>query len=479
VELDAMLFCTFQFVVFFAIVFAAYWTLPWDKARVWLLLAASFYFYARWNRWLAVLVCGTTVLDYLIARGLESATASGRRRLLLFVSLGMNVGLLCYFKYANFFLRSLEDALHAAGATASLPVLRVILPVGISFYTFEAISYTVDVYRRRISAERNLAHFLLFILFFPHLVAGPVVRARDFLPQSGRRKRWSWPRLHLGMRLFVMGLFKKLAIADHMAQYADPVFANPGAYGTQALWSAAFAYALQVYCDFSGYTDMALGAAHALGYKLTRNFDRPYLSANIAEFWRRWHISLSTWLRDYLFFPLGGSRGGQWRTARNLIITMTLGGLWHGASWPFVVFGFIHGSWLSAHRLFRQWCEARPRLDAMLQSTAGTALRIAGTFTAFTCTLVVFRSQTLWAGGTMLGSMFTGHAGLGRPLAIQGLLATALAVALGHTLGGRQWWRDLAVRLPAPVRGFGYAAAVCLALLLTPGIDKAFIYFQF
>ncbi|HZY90651.1 MAG TPA: MBOAT family O-acyltransferase, partial [Gemmataceae bacterium] len=276
-----MLFCSRQFLVFFAAVFALYWALPWRQARVWLLLAASFYFYAKWNEWLALIVCASTLLDYLLARGIEASASARARKLLLALSLVANLGLLCYFKYANFFLGSLEQALHAAGASASLPVLRVILPVGISFYTFEAINYTVDVYRGRARAERSLPNFLLFILFFPHLVAGPIVRARDFLPQITRPKRWDWARAQLGAQFFLLGLLKKLAVADRMALLADPVFEHPHAYGSTAVWLAVLGYALQIYCDFSGYSDMAIGCAHLLGYKLARNFDLPYLSANV------------------------------------------------------------------------------------------------------------------------------------------------------------------------------------------------------
>src|SRR5262249_10708244 len=199
----------------------------------------------------------------------------------------------------------------AAGVPTWFRTLDVLLPVGISFYTFEAINYMVDVYRRRIPAERNLGDFMLFILFFPHLVAGPIVRAKDFLPQIKRPKRWDWPRMHLGMGYVLMGLVKKMAIADHMAEYVDPVFADPSAFRASAIVFAIVAYAVQIYCDFSGYTDIAIGLAHMLGYKLARNFNMPYLAVNIADFWRRWHISLSTWLRDYLFIPLGGSRGGR------------------------------------------------------------------------------------------------------------------------------------------------------------------------
>src|SRR5262245_30240249 len=297
-----------------------------DRARVWLLLLASFYFYSTWNHWLALLICVTTFMDYVVARGLAATEAPRLRKLMLGLSLVVNLGVLVYFKYANFFLHSLEEALRAAGAESSMPVLRVLLPIGISFYTFEAINYTIDVYRRRVPAERNLANFMLFITFFPHLVAGPIVRARDFLPQTHRRKRWDWPRMQLGVQFFLMGLFKKLAIADRMAIFADEVFQNPDQFNTGACWLAVLAFALRIYCDFSGYTDMALGTAYMLGYKLAQNFNMPYLSANVSEFWRRWHISLSSWLRDYLFIPLGGSRGSKWQIYRNLMITMTLGG---------------------------------------------------------------------------------------------------------------------------------------------------------
>src|SRR6266446_931632 len=363
-----MLFCSEKFLVFFTIVFISYWALPWPRARVWLLLGASFYFYASWNKWLALIICVSTAMDYFIARGMEAWESTRGRRLLLVISLVANLGLLVYFKYANFFLHSLQEALTAAGAQASLPVLSVMLPIGISFYTFEAINYTVDVYRRRVPAERNLLNFMVFILFFPHLVAGPIVRARDFLPQLRRPKHWDWARMQLGAQYFMMGLFKKLAIADRMALFADPVFADPTVYSRGAVWAASLAYALQIYCDFSGYTDMALGAAHMLGYKLAQNFNMPYLATNVAEFWHRWHISLSTWLRDYLFIPLGGSRGTNAQTNRNLMITMALGGLWHGASWNFVIWGVVQGLMLVTHRVFRDWCEKRATLCRVLGS---------------------------------------------------------------------------------------------------------------
>jgi len=474
-----MLFCSPPFLLFFLGVFCLYWALPWHSVRVWLLLAASFAFYASWNVWLAALIVVTTALDYVIARILEAAHSPPRRQLVLGLSLTVNLGLLVYFKYANFFLQSLHDALLAAGCGLSFPVLSVILPIGISFYTFEAISYTVDVYRRRIPAERNLAHFMLFILFFPHLIAGPIVRGRDFLPQIRRRKHWSWGRMNLGIQLFLLGLVKKVVIADRLQDLVAAVFTDASPYSTSALWMATLAWALQVYCDFSGYSDMALGCAHLLGYKLAKNFDLPYLAANIAAFWRRWHISLSSWLRDYLFFPLGGSRGTAWQTGRNLLIVMTLGGLWHGASWPYVVFGILQGLMLIVHRRFRGFCEDWPALAGLLQTPAGTALRVAVTFVCFCCTLVVFRAPTLGAGLSMLQAMMIPTGGLGIPFPQGQLWAAVAMVAVGHALGQGGLWKRLAVRLPPPVIGFGQAAIITLALLVAPGSGKAFVYFQF
>ncbi|HEX7450317.1 MAG TPA: MBOAT family protein [Pirellulales bacterium] len=474
-----MLFCSERFLLFFTIVFAAYWALRWHTARIYLLLAASFYFYASWNSWLALIIGVSTTIDYLVARGMDATDHPGRRKLLLSITVVANLSLLCYFKYANFFLHSLEEALRAAGSTASLPVLSVMLPIGISFYTFEAINYAVDVYRRHVPAERNLAHFMLFITFFPHLVAGPIVRARDFLPQIRQRKHWDWARMQLGAQFFLMGLFKKLAIADRMAMFADPVFANPEQYRTSAVWLAVLAYALQIYCDFSGYTDMALGTAHMLGFKLARNFNMPYAAANVSEFWHRWHISLSSWLRDYLFIPLGGSRGTAWQTNRNLLITMTLGGLWHGASWTFVAWGVLHGLLLVGHRYFRDFCRTRPALERALASPPGTAGRIALTFFTVCMAWVFFRATTFTAAATVFGHLFAAHQGLALPMHKESLLVLAGVVLGCHLVGMAGLWPKWSVRVPAPLLGMSYALLLTVTLVLAPDAGKAFIYFQF
>jgi alginate O-acetyltransferase complex protein AlgI len=475
-----MLFCSQAFLYFFAALLLIYWLLPWRTARIALLLAASFYFYAVWNAWLALLVGATAVMDYLLALGMERSTSPRRRKMLLMVSLGVNLGVLGYFKYANFFLLSLDETLIALGVPIWFGTLRVILPIGISFYTFEAINYTVDVYRRRVPAERNLAHFLLFILFFPHLVAGPIVRARDFLPQIKRRKRFSWPRMHLGAQFFFLGLLKKLAIADRMALYVDPVFADPHAYSAATLWLATAAYALQIYCDFSGYTDMAIGTAHMLGYKLAQNFNIPYVSLNVSEFWRRWHISLSSWLRDYLFIPLGGSRGGSWRTARNLLVTMTLGGLWHGASWNFVLWGVLHGLLLIVHKVFQGFCQGWPLLERVLQSRPGMLLRLALTLFSVCIGWIFFRATTLATAAVFLQRMasISMQPAMG-PLPSKDIYSTLTVVIICHVVRRFDLWPKWQVRLPTSVLGFSYAAAVTAALLLAPSGNKPFIYFQF
>jgi alginate O-acetyltransferase complex protein AlgI len=473
-----MQFCSQKFFLFFLVLFGLYWMLPWRRLRVLLLLAASFYFYASWNKWLALLICVSTLLDYLLALAIERSTAPWLRKQLLCVSLFANLGLLCYFKYANFFLLSLNDALKVAGMSAFFRPLNVLLPVGISFYTFEAINYIVDVYRRRIRAERNLGDFMLFILFFPHLIAGPIVRARDFLPQIKRPKRWSWARMYLGTGYFLMGLVKKLAIADRMAEYVDPVFADPSTYRGSAIVFAVIAYSIQIYCDFSGYSDMALGTAHMLGYKLSRNFNMPYLAVNISDFWHRWHISLSSWLRDYLFIPLGGSRGKRWQTARNLLITMTLGGLWHGASWTFVFWGVLHGSLLVVHRAFRDFSKDRPRLEAGLKSVPGTLSRMLLTFTCVAVGWVFFRATTFGTAFTLLHRVLVWHNGQGTPIPFLNLRWTLLFLCTCHAIAYWVPWRKL-WRVPAPIQGFVYAAALVLAQVLAPDTGKVFIYFQF
>ena len=309
-----MLFHSYPFFVLFAVTFLVYWTLQSHRIRMIWLLGASIAFYARWNPWLVSLVLFTAAVDYKVAHLIEGAKTPRRRRAFLIAGVAVPLGILAYFKYTNFLLDIAWTSLDWFGLQSDHPAISIILPLGISFYTFETISYVVDVYRGRVRAERNIIDYALFLMFFPHLIAGPIVRPGYFLPQTRRLKRFDWSRTYLGARLFVLGLVKKAVIADQMALVVDPIFAHPAAYSTSANWAAVICYSIQIYCDFSGYSDMAIGTAHALGFKLPRNFNMPYFASSPAEFWRRWHISLSTWLRDYLYIPLGGNRGGRAET---------------------------------------------------------------------------------------------------------------------------------------------------------------------
>jgi len=474
-----MLFCSSDFVIFFSLVFALYWALPWKQARIGLLLVASFLFYARWNVTLAGIVVLSSTLDFYLGLGLETTRRPGLRRLLLLCSIVANLGLLCYFKYANFFLHSLQEVLNQLGISTAFPALQMIIPIGISFYTFEAINYTVDVYRGKVKAERNLAHFMLFILFFPHLVAGPIVRARDFLHQINRKKRWNWLRVAVACRYILLGVVKKLVIADRLAILADAVFANPAGFRVEGVWIGVVAYALQIYCDFSGYSDMALGTAHLLGYRLAENFNMPYLSRNIAEFWRRWHISLSSWLRDYLFIPLGGSRGSGWQTCRNLLLTMTLGGLWHGSSWNFVLWGGLHGLLLVLHRLVRVIADRGLFLSRLLQSSALTSLGVVLTFLCVCLGWVFFRAQTFGDAMLVFKHLLLAGGTQALPLPRFAFWFAVVLVAIGHLLGTLGVQKFLPGRIAAPIVGVAYAFGLSLALLLAPPTGKTFIYFQF
>jgi alginate O-acetyltransferase complex protein AlgI len=469
-----MLFHTTKFLAFFVIVFSVYWGLRHHRARMAWLLLASCAFYMSWNPLLITLILFSASVDYVVALQLEKVHALRWRRLLLILSIGANLGLLAFFKYVNFFLDTTFSALSLFGWESSKPSLfeNVILPLGISFYTFETISYIVDVYQGRIKAVRNLLDYALYIMFFPHLVAGPIVRPRDFLPQIRQRKRFNWDRFQLGVQYFLVGLFKKAVIADHLARLVDPVFADPAAYGSSAVWLAVLAYAVQIYCDFSGYSDMAIGVAHTFGFKLPFNFNMPYLAANITDFWRRWHISLSSWLRDYLYVPLGGNRHGRWATYRNLLLTMLLGGLWHGANWTFVAWGLYHGALLALHR-------AIP-LPRWLSSVFFRPVCIAFTFLSVCVGWVFFRAQTFTDAALILKRMFLPVLGqnLESPLVMVGL-ACFLAIVLGHLIGRFVNLKKVERWLPAPALGFGLACFLLLAQVMFPEDGKAFIYFQF
>lgn len=397
-----------------------------------ILMVASCVFYAAWDYRYLALLGGVSLVDYWTANQIHATEVPRARRSWLLVSLISNLGILGYFKYCDFFIDNLNGLL--GGHATQIPHLNALLPAGISFYTFKTMSYTIDVYRRELRPEGHLLDYATFVTFFPELIAGPIVRASVFLPQMGRDIRPTARRLGVGASIFLVGLTKKLLIADVLAKVADPMFATPTLYSGISLWIGLVAYTFQIYCDFSGYSDMAIGVAKMFGFDLPRNFALPYLSGNVSEFWRRWHITLSSWLRDYLYIPLGGNRQGAARTHLNLFLTMLLGGLWHGASWNFVLWGALHGGALAVHRVYRGVVgpgRVMPYLVAAPLTFAFVALCwVPFRCTSFSMTLTMFtRLFSLDPGGTTW---------------LPTLLLPAMALALvGHAFG-RVFERDAA-----------------------------------
>jgi alginate O-acetyltransferase complex protein AlgI len=354
-----MLFNSPEFFLFLAIILLLYYVLN-RRFQNYMLLVASYLFYGLWDYRFLSLILISTIVDYFSSLSIYKTESPARKKFFLFLSMAVNLGFLGFFKYFNFFVDSAERALSIVGFEVSLPVLYVILPVGISFYTFQTMAYTIDVYRRDMVPVNNFIDFALYVCYFPQLVAGPIERPQNLLPTIQSNRVVTTDKFISGATLILVGLFRKVVIADGIGAQVDLVFSNPAGFSSPELIKGIYLFALQIYCDFAGYSDIARGTSRLLGIELMRNFNQPYFSASITEFWRRWHISLSSWLRDYLYIPLGGNRGGVWKMYRNLMITMLLGGLWHGAAWTFVVWGGLHGIYLIGHRLFAG--HARPKL---------------------------------------------------------------------------------------------------------------------
>jgi alginate O-acetyltransferase complex protein AlgI len=349
-----MVFNSLIFLAFLAVVLPVYYRLG-HRAQNWFLLFASWFFYGWWNVWFLGLLWFTSLFDYFCAHWIERTENPRRRKWLLAGSMTVNLTVLGVFKYFNFFADSAANLLGAFGFHADAPTLRVILPIGISFYTFLSMSYTIDVYRRELKATARLVDYQLFVCYFPHLVAGPIVRASYLLPQCERPRVIKPDQVVNGIWLVLLGYFKKVVLGDRLAQAVNWGFAGHAAPLADAnAWLVVYAFAFQIYADFSGYSDIARGLSKLMGFELVENFKSPYLVTNPSDFWRHWHISLSTWLRDYLYFSLGGNRLGRLRTYLNLMLTMILGGLWHGAGAAFLLWGFFHGALLAVHRLWTQ-----------------------------------------------------------------------------------------------------------------------------
>jgi alginate O-acetyltransferase complex protein AlgI len=467
-----LIFTELIFFAFFAALFVCYWALPTNRSRKLLLLFSSYAFYAAWDWRFLGLIWLSTVVDYFAGLMLAQESSDRRRKALLFLSLAVNLGMLGIFKYFNFFADSFQQLLGAFGVAADWNTLNIILPVGISFYTFQTLSYTIDIYRGTLKPTRNFPDFALFVAFFPQLVAGPIVRARDFLYQLDDKKTFSSIDFRWAATLFTVGFIKKAVIADNLAVVVDAFYADPAAYNLLSSWVAVGAYAAQIYCDFSGYTDMAIALAGFLGYRLCANFASPYIARSITEFWQRWHISLSTWLRDYLYIPLGGNRGGTLLTYRNLMLTMLLGGLWHGASWNFVLWGGLHGIGLAVHRMWSNRANAK-QLPAALAGalTLLYVILLWIPFRApdFSITLQVFKQLF-----TVAPADAGGFGGQSIALGIGLAAMLILHYCREHGVFVRVWRQP-----PGWLFSISLGAVFALALACRAADYQPFIYFQF
>ena len=488
-----MLFNSFEFAVFFPAVALLHFLLPF-RARWVLLLLASLGFYMAWRVEYVLLLLASTLIDYYAGRAMGRCATRRERRKYLFLSLAGNFGILFTFKYAGFFTRSWNGLASGVGWSTQLPVLDLVLPVGISFYTFQALSYAIDVYRGTLRPETNPARFILFVTYFPQLVAGPIERAGRLIPQLRQPTTPEGARIADGLRRMAFGLFKKVVIADRLSRAVDAVYSDPTRQGGPALALATVFFAFQIYCDFSGYSDVAVGAARVMGIELMENFRSPYLSRSMREFWQRWHISLSTWFRDYVYQPLGGSRQGEARTVLNLAAVFLLSGLWHGANWTFVLWGAFHGGCLIASRLtaaVRGHALARTRAERFPGLLA--AGRTLFTFALVNLGWVLFRAHSLsdalevyrglfrgWgslfaAGGpTVLAASF---AVTGPELALSALFV--LLLILVERGSGELHPMSLLARQGRAVRWPCYYALLLALLVFGIFDDSPFIYFQF
>jgi D-alanyl-lipoteichoic acid acyltransferase DltB (MBOAT superfamily) len=475
-----MLFNTLQFWVFFAFVLCVYVLLR-RRAQNAFLLVSSYFFYACWNwRFVSLLLISSTT-DWFLGNAIWRSRGTPKAKLWVGTSVFINLLFLGTFKYFNFFVTSADALLQTLGLGLVSFHLDVVLPVGISFYTFQSISYIVDVYRGEIEPARDPLDFALFVAFFPHMVAGPIMHSSALLPQMQNERRMRWTDISSGFNLAMWGLFKKVVVADNLAVIVAPLFNRPRNFRPGPMHLGALAFAFQIYCDFSGYTDIARGVARIMGFTLMDNFKHPYFSTSITDFWRRWHISLSSWLRDYLYIPLGGNRHGTLMTYRNLFLTMLLGGFWHGAGWTFVIWGAYQGALLvlerlvGGRRLIADWSEARDTRARLLWGA-----RVLVCFHFVCLGWVIFRCERAGALWVMARSFMDVRGWLQMPqagaLRVALLVAPLLAVDFVDFFRGRE---QSILRAPWPLRAFLYLVALYVFIVFGRFESNAFIYFQF
>ena len=472
-----MNFASLQFVVFLALVFGGYLLLRHYRAQNILLLLASYYFYACWDARFLLLIWVITGASFLAGRAVGGTADLQRGKRIVIAYAVFAMAILGYFKYANFFIESMQSLLAAVGLRVEPLHLNIILPAAISFYVFESLCYVIEIWKRRLPATTPLHHYALFIAYFPKLVAGPIERPAVLIPQIQRPRVIDEDNLTRGLFLILIGLFKKIVVADGLAPTVDSVFSRGGTPGALDIVIGVYAFALQIYCDFSGYTDIARGVSKLFGIELSQNFRFPYFSSNASEFWRRWHMSLSSWLRDYLYVPLGGNRLGAWRTKFNLMVTMLLGGLWHGAAWNYILWGAYQGALLIAMRPSRDAPPPSSRVWAAIQRIVVTAL-----FFQFVCYgWLLFRARSMQQIHDFTVALFTGpwlHAvTAARPplAALLGAVVLCLYDLLAYRSGRATFYRDW----PAPLRAGLYAVLAFLTLMGLANARSAFIYFQF
>jgi alginate O-acetyltransferase complex protein AlgI len=473
-----MLFNSIEYLLFFLAVLVVSWSLVrWPTVRMLFVLLASYYFYASNNYFLVLLIVFGPAVDYFAGLMIAKSTNPVKRKLFLTLSLATNLLVLGYFKYVNFFISSVAAWTNHLGIHLSWVDLHIALPAGISFYTFQSMSYAIDVYRGQIPAERSFLRWNFYVTFFPHLIAGPIVRASTFLPQAGKRPRLTTADVESALYDIATGIFKKMVLADTLAIFVSRGFDHSGQTDIISTWLAVYAFAFQIYFDFSGYTDIAIGCSRLMGYQLPINFCRPYMAYSASDFWKRWHISLSSWLRDYLYIPLGGNRSkSKLLNYRNLMLTMLLGGLWHGAAWHFMLWGFMHGCVLIIEKIFGVVrTVAMPKLFSF-----GIVLRRFIFFNFIVLTWLVFRCANLHELSLMLHKLFTFHH---QPLIItKGTLVMSSVIIAGYLA---QWIGEYVdikqqfLRMPIAAKSFAYATTCILIMMVASEVPKPFIYFQF
>ncbi len=469
-----MVFNTIAFLVFFIIFFPLYWWVAKKggvNLRNILLILGSYLFYGWWDyRFLALIVI-SSASDFILGLQIQKTSSPSRKKQLLILSILINLGILGFFKYFNFFTQSFGDFIEVLGFQWNTTTLNIILPVGISFYTFQTMSYTIDIYRGHLKPTRNIWQFFAFVSFFPQLVAGPIERAARFLPQFSVKHHFNYPKAVIGLRLMLWGFFKKIVIADNLAILVEHIFANPTEYSGLGIFIGSVFFALQIYCDFSGYSDIAIGLGKTMGFDLMTNFNKPYFSRSFGEFWKRWHISLSTWFRDYVYIPLGGNRVNRFRHKLNLMITFLLSGLWHGANFTFLIWGFLHGLALTL--------EGKPRRKSWL-----SALLV---FLICCLFWIPFRAESIAHLKVLVIQLFTFTNGniLPNMLGADPLRYTVLGLVIMAFVGIEKWMRegnfsDLVERFSKPQRLiFYYSLTISLLMLGNFDVKPYFIYFQF